>query len=256
MLFLFSGNLMTTETAVIIACAYFIAAFVKGATGLGFSTSALPVLTLGLGLKSAMPLIIIPSVVSNTIVMVQAGHFRETVKRFWPMFLATIPGLIVGLLILDRVNGLIAGAVLGTVLILYGLVSISRPAFHLPDHLAGRLAPISGFLTGLVNGITGSQVMPILPFLLSLRLDPKRFVQGVNISFTLSSLVMAAGLTKIGLMTWHSVAISLAGLVPVFIGVKAGSFVREKLPAETFRKLVLIMLIAFGLILVGKAILG
>lgn len=247
---------MTIETAVIIACAYFIAAFVKGATGLGFSTSALPVMTLGLGLKSAMPLVIIPSVVSNVIVMFQAGHFRETVRRFWPMFLATIPGLIVGLLILDQVNGLVAGAVLGTVLILYGAITISRPAIHIPDRLAKRIAPISGFLTGLINGVTGSQVMPILPFFLSLRLDPKRFVQGVNISFTLSSLIMAAGLSRIGLMTWHSVWISLAGLIPVFIGVKAGSYVRSRLEAETFRKLVLIMLILFGIILIGKALLA
>lgn len=60
------------EMILIIACAYLVAAFVKGATGLGFSTSALPILALGLGLKSAMPLVIIPSLVSNAIVMMQA----------------------------------------------------------------------------------------------------------------------------------------------------------------------------------------
>ena len=87
---------MTLETAAIIACAYFIAAFVKGATGLGFSTSALPILALGIGLKAAMPLVIIPSLVSNSIIMAQAGHFRETLQRFWPMFVATLPGLVVG----------------------------------------------------------------------------------------------------------------------------------------------------------------
>ncbi|RCK43475.1 hypothetical protein TH25_21550 [Thalassospira profundimaris] len=247
---------MSLETTIIVACAYFLAAFVKGATGLGFSTSALPVMTLGLGLKSAMPLVIIPSIVSNVIVMVQAGHFRETVRRFWPMFVATIPGLIVGLIILDRVNGLVAGAVLGVVLMSYGIITLGRPAIYIPNRLARRIAPFSGFLTGLVNGVTGSQVMPILPFFLSLRLDPKRFVQGVNISFTLSSLIMAAGLSRIGLMTWHSVLISLAGLIPVFLGVKAGSFVRARLDAETFRKLVLVMLILFGIILIGKALLA
>lgn len=68
---------MNFETILIIACAYLVAAFVKGATGLGFSTSALPILALGLGLKSAMPLVIIPSLVSNAIVMMQAGHFER-----------------------------------------------------------------------------------------------------------------------------------------------------------------------------------
>ncbi|WP_404425204.1 sulfite exporter TauE/SafE family protein [Thalassospira australica] len=243
---------MTIETAVIIASAYFIAAFVKGATGLGFSTSALPVLALGIGLKAAMPLVIIPSLVSNTIVMVQAGHFRETVKRFWPMFVATVPGLVVGLAVLDLVDSLMAGAVLGIVLMVYGALTLWRPGRPVPEKLQKPLAPVTGFATGLVNGITGSQVMPVLPFLLALRLDPKRFIQAINISFSLSSIVMAIGLSKLGLMTLESVWISLAGLIPVYLGTKLGGIVRSRMDAESFRKLVLIMLVIFGVILIGK----
>lgn len=192
---------MSVETIVIITCAYFVAAFVKGATGLGFSTFALPILALGLGLKSAMPLVIIPSLISNAIVMRQAGHFGETIRRFWLMFLATIPGLLLGLAVLDLIDSLIAGAVLGVVLIGYGAVTLFRPGRPMPDALGRKLAPVSGFLTGLVNGMTGSQVMPVLPFLLALRLDPRRFIQAINISFSLSSVIMAVGLAKLGPMT-------------------------------------------------------
>jgi len=120
------------------------------------------------------------------------------------------------------------------------------------DRVADRIAPISGFATGLVNGITGSQVMPVLPFLLSVRLDPKRFIQAINISFSLSSIVMAFGLSRLGLMTLDSVWISLAGLVPVFLGTKLGGMVRDRMDAATFRKVVLVMLIIFGVILIGK----
>ena len=243
---------MTIETAVIIACAYFIAAFVKGATGLGFSTSALPVLALGIGLKAAMPLVIIPSLVSNSIVMAQAGHFHETVKRFWPMFVATVPGLVVGLVVLDLVNSLMAGAVLGIVLMVYGALTLWLPGRPVPEKLQKPLAPVMGFATGLVNGITGSQVMPVLPFLLALRLDPKRFIQAINISFSLSSIVMAIGLSKLGLMTLETVWISLAGLIPVYLGTKLGGIVRSRMDAESFRRLVLIMLVIFGAILIGK----
>lgn len=243
---------MSFETLAIIACAYFIAAFVKGATGLGFSTSALPILAMGLGLKAGMPLVIIPSLVSNSIIMAQTGHFRETLGRFWPMFLATIPGLILGLAVLERVDTLLAGAVLGVVLMIYGVITLFRPGNPLSDKLARKIAPVSGFLTGFVNGITGSQVMPVLPFLLSLRLDPKRFLQAINISFSLSSIVMALGLAHLGLFTLDTLWISLAGLVPVYIGTKLGMIVRDRLDAETFRKVVLIMLIIFGIILIGK----
>ncbi|WP_188113739.1 hypothetical protein [Salinicola halimionae] len=52
----------------IIACAYLVAALVNGATGLRFSTFALPILARGL--KSTIPLIIIPVLISNAIVMI------------------------------------------------------------------------------------------------------------------------------------------------------------------------------------------
>jgi uncharacterized membrane protein YfcA len=245
---------MTLETIAIIALAYFVAAFVKGATGLGFSTSALPILALGLGLKAGMPLVIIPSLVSNSIIMVQAGHFRETVGRFWPMFLATIPGILIGLAVLEMVDSILAGAVLGLVLMNYGVITLFRHGKPLSDKVARRLAPISGFATGLINGITGSQVMPVLPFLLSMRLEPKRFLQAINISFSLSSIVMALGLARLGLMTIETLWISLAGLVPVYLGTKLGTRVRDRMDAETFRKVVLIMLIIFGVILIAKLI--
>jgi uncharacterized membrane protein YfcA len=243
---------MPLETITIIACAYFVAAFVKGATGLGFSTSALPILALGVGLKTGMPLVIIPSLVSNSIIMAQAGHFRETVSRFWPMFLSTIPGILIGLAVLGMVDSILAGAVLGLVLMNYGAITLFRHGKPLSDKVARRLAPVSGFATGLINGITGSQVMPVLPFLLSMRLEPKKFLQAINISFSLSSIVMALGLTRLGLMTIETLWISLAGLVPVYLGTKLGTRVRDRMDAETFRKVVLIMLIIFGIILVGK----
>lgn len=246
------GYPMSIETIAVITCAYFVAAFVKGATGLGFSTSALPILALGLGLKAGMPLVIIPSLVSNSIIMAQSGHMRETISRFWPMFLATIPGLLIGLAVLEMVDSILAGAVLGLVLMAYGAITLVRPGKPLSDKLARKIAPLSGFATGIINGVTGSQVMPVLPFLLSMRLDPKRFLQAINISFSLSSIVMALGLAKLGLFTLETLWISLAGLIPVYLGTKLGTLIRDRMDAETFRKVVLIMLIIFGVILVAK----
>ena len=65
--------------------------------------------------------------------------------------------------------------------------------------------------------------MTVLPYLLSLNLDPNRFVQAINCSFTLSSLVMAAGLAQLGLLTVETAAISAFGLILVYLGIKLGS---------------------------------
>ena len=237
-----------------IFAAYIVAALVKGVTGLGFSTICLPILALTIGLKDALPLVIIPSVSSNILVMVGAGHFVPTVMRFWPMLIATVPGIVLGLWFLSYIDGILAGAVLGMVLIVFSLLSYINPSFNLAPGLEGPLGPVSGFLTGLVNGVTGSQVMPSLPFLMALPLSRNAFIQAINCSFTLSSIVMAFGLAKLGLMTPQAALLSTFGILIAFAGVRTGENIRGKLSPQQFRKSVLITLGIMGAVLIAKAI--
>ena len=109
-----------------ILMAYLVAGGIKGLTGIGFSTSCLPIMALRLDLKIAIPLVIVPSIVSNLVVMLQAGRFREALSRFWPLYLASIPGLIIGLTILVTIDVDIAKAILGLVLISYAPVSYTH----------------------------------------------------------------------------------------------------------------------------------
>ena len=231
----------------VIAAAFFFAAFAKGTTGLGFSTTCLPFLVYAIGLKAALPLLIIPSLASNILVMRDAGHFRETVSRFWPLFLMALPGVILGLWLLNSIDGKLAAAVLGLVLVAYCIFALANPHLKLPSTLEKPLAPLVGFTTGIFNGLTGSQVMPVLPYLLSLNLEPNRFVQAINCSFTLSSLVMAAGLAKLGLMTIETAVISACGLVLVWAGIKLGTRIRKMLSPEIFRVIILAFLLLLGM---------
>ena len=231
---------------------YFLAALAKGITGLGFSTACLPMLVLIFGLKPTLPLLIIPSIASNLIVMKQAGEFRITVQQFWPLYIVQIPGLFLGLWLLILLAPFIGAAILGMVLIIYCLFSFSNPEFLLSNRLKKLLALPTGFVTGVINGLTGSQVMPVLPYMLSLGLRPSRFIQAINCSFTLSSVLMVFGLVKLELMTIEAVSLSILGLLPVYFGAKRGGKLRERVAPAGFRKLVLILLILMGCVLAGQ----
>ena len=74
-------------------------------------------------------------------------------------------------------------------------------------------APAVGLLTGTINGLTGSQVLPITPFLMSLEMPRGTFLHTLNLSFTLSSFTMAAALAGLGLMTCDAALVSLCGVV-------------------------------------------
>lgn len=240
------ADLTLWQVAVVFAT-YVFAATAKGITGMGFSTTCLPILALVVGLKDALPLVVIPSISSNLIVMRQAGHFGETVRRFWPMLLALLPGLAVGLWILSSIDGVLAGAVLGAILLVWCAFSVATPDLRLPPHLERPLAPVSGVLTGLVNGVTGSQVMPAVPFLMMLHMERNLFIQAINCSFTLSSVVMAIGLAQLGLFSGSDLVISALGACLVLFGIRIGEAVRHRLSEKWFRNAVLGMLTAMGL---------
>lgn len=226
--------------------AAFTAAFVKGITGLGFSTVCLGLLASVVDLKLAIPLVLVPSLSSNVMVMVEARRFRAALRRFWPMYLAALPALVAGLALLAAVESTSARRVLGVVLFLYGLWAMANPRFSLAPSAERWLSAPVGAMTGFVNGLTGSQVMPVLPYLLSLELNPAVFVQAINISFTASSLVMMAGLAYLGLLDLPLLAVSTLGVLPVAAGIWLGSRVRRRLAEGTFRRVVLLALLGLG----------
>jgi len=237
-----------------IAGAMVFAGFVKGVTGLGFATTCLALLALTLGLKESLPLVIAPSLVSNAVVMFGAKHFGVSVRRFWPMLALAPVGVVLGLFALARADGAAAGAGLGVVLMAYVAFALAQPHWRLPERLERPAAPLIGLATGVVNGLTGSQVMPVLPYLMALGLKREVFVQTINLSFTLSSLVMLAGLSRLGLYSTDAALVSLGGVFLAIGGVKGGEAVRGRLSDEAFRIAVLAMLAGAALGLILKAL--
>ena len=237
-----------------ILTAYVVAASIKGMTGIGFSTSCLPIMALRLDLKVAIPLVIIPSIVSNIVVMVQAGRFREALRRFWPMYVSSIPGLLIGLSVLVAINIVAAKAILGLVLIVYALWALINKSFFLSEKWERTLKMPAGFCTGFVNGLTGSQVMPSLPYLLSLNLHKNDFVQAINISFTLSSFVMLVGMNRLGYLPSSTLLLAIGGLVPVLTTVYFAGRLQKRLTGEFHRRMVLGFLLIMGATLLLKVL--
>ncbi len=241
---------MNIQTTGYVFLAFFAAAFLKGITGLGFSTICLPILSTFIDLKAAIPLVLVPSLSSNVLVMVQAGRFEEALKRFWPLYLSAIPGLVLGVSVLSSVQSSWSRAVLGAILFLYALWAWRTQSHALSTQVERRWSCPVGLVTGVVNGITGSQVMPVLPFMLALKLHKDLFVQAINLSFTFSSLVMLLLLSRFGILSWGIVGVAMVGILPVALGIFLGGKLRHQLPDDAFRKVVLVFLLAIGLSLV------
>jgi uncharacterized protein len=228
------------------------AGIVKGATGLGYATCAIPFLVPAVGLPTAMALVIAPAVATNFGVIMGAGHLRETSRRFGYFYAATLPGIACGVGLLAAVNHEWATRFLGLSILLYALMALNQPTLMLPTNLAKWLQAPAGFATGVLTGLTGSQVMPLLPYMMSLGLDPNRLVQAINLSVLVCSSVLAATLLMAGTVPATLLVASLAALPLALAGVWLGSLCRSLISPQYFRTLMLVVLFGMGLSLAAR----
>ena len=117
---------MDTHILIIVYATFFAAAFIKGLTGLGFVSLCLPVIALFIKLEEAIPLVVLPSLLSNVMMIYQTGRLRQSVSRFWLLYISAFPGIYAGVLILNTVGNYAAKIVLGVLSIAYSLLILLK----------------------------------------------------------------------------------------------------------------------------------
>jgi hypothetical protein len=131
---------------------------------------------------------------------------------------------------------------------------LRNKSFALPGEWERLLKVPAGFCTGFVNGLTGSQVMPVLPYLLSLNLNKSAFIQAINISFTFSSLIMLFGMNRMGHLSLYTFLTASGGLAPVLLTLYFTGRLQGRLTGAFHRTLVLTFLLVMGVILLLKTL--
>ena len=116
----------------------------------------------------------------------------------------------------------------------------------MPPRAEPWLSPLVGLATGLVTGATGVFVIPAVPYLQALNLDRDGLIQALGLSFTVSTVALAAGLAREGALPLAAGAASLVTLAPALLGMAAGQWLRGRVSAPTFRRAFLIGLLLLG----------
>ena len=92
-----------------------------------------------------------------------------------------------------------------------------------------------GAATGLVTAATGVYMIPSAPYLQAIGLEKDDLVQALGLSFTVSTLALAATLVQDGTLQMSIAGASLLALAPALIGMVLGQWVRARVRPETFR---------------------
>lgn len=245
----------TPEILALIGVTFVAAGFVKGTIGLGLPTVTLAVLTLPLGLKTSLAVIVIPLMVTNLWQALTGPHLKKIIVRFWPFLLTAIITVWVGIQVLAAARSDYLVAMLGVVLVLHSLISFT--GFHIPAPAPERetfWSVICSALGGLMFGMTGNFIVPGILFLQALGMQRDMLVQTLGVTFVTISTTLAVSLTSRSLMTGELTAISVAGLVPAFFGMWLGQLYRASISEEHFRRLFFIGLLIIGFVFLISAV--
>ncbi len=246
----------TPETILLIGATFAVAGFVKGVVGMGLPVVVLGVLATPLGLKEAMALMLVPSLLGNLWQGLSGGALLEIVKRFWAFFIAAVAGIWVGVGILAGGRDTLMLGILGLMLCAYAGLASTRFRFAPPRPEHERwLGPLAGGLGGLMFGMTGIFIVPGILYLQALGLRRDLLVQAMGITFLVISMSLGLSMAGQRMMPANLVLLSVLAFLPTIGGMMLGRRCRLRISEEGFRRLILAALFASGLYNLGRAML-
>lgn len=237
---------MNSESVIFAGLGLLLAGIVKGATGIGYATCALPVLASVVDLKTAMALILAPTFATNVSMALFSGDVRTVFSMFLPLYVAMIPGIAVGVILLAAIDTKIAACILGLLLIVYAVLFFIKPTFSLSPDATRLLRVPVGFVNGILTGLTGSQVIPLVPYMLSVSVDPKISVQAINLGVLVLTMLLTGALLTTNLVDAVLLQWSALAILPAVGGVLIGTYIRARLSAHMARGLVVMVLGLMG----------
>ncbi|MES2183850.1 MAG: sulfite exporter TauE/SafE family protein [Pseudomonadota bacterium] len=239
------------------AAVFLLAGLVKGVVGLGLPTVAMALLALLMPPAQAAALLIVPSLVTNVWQMRPWATLGPLARRLAGMQVGVVLGTLAGAWVFGAPAGAWAEAALGIALLAYAAWGLAGIALAVPPRHAAWLGPLVGAVTGVVTAATGVFAVPAVPYLQALGLQRDALVQAMGLSFTVSTVALAATLLLAGGPGFgQAMGSSVLMLLPALAGMALGQVLRQRLSLALFRRCFLVSLALLGLYMAGRPLLG
>lgn len=237
------------------AGAFLLAGVVKGVIGLGLPTVAIGLLGLLMTPAQAAAILVVPSLVTNIWQFAAGGGLLALVRRMWPMLAGIGLGTWIGAMLLPNGSSAQATVWLGVALAIYAGLGLSKVQFSVPPRAELWLGLVVGIATGAITVATAVFALPAVPYIQALRFERDRLVQALGLSFTISTVTLAAALAHAGEMRFALAGPSLVALGMALVGMWLGQLVRGRVREQTFRLWFFLGLLGLGVHLALRGVL-
>ena len=223
--------------------------FVLCTSGFGIGVAASPFMLLAIDSKTVVVIINTVSLAAFALMILQ----NRSKINYREMCLPVASGMLgvpVGLLFFGRMNPEILSIFIGTLIVILGFfakylnrqtINRNTPLFIVVSFIVGGLLTSTGIggplmaLVALARGWTKDTIRGSLPLYYL-------FVEGIAV----------VGYSLTGRLDRSTLTLTIVGLIPVIIGFLIASAFAKKVPEITYRKLIVVVIIAAGLLVVFK----
>lgn len=234
-------------TFLLLAFIVYFAALMQTLSGFGFALLVMPLLTLVMGLGTAVPLV---SLIAVTLYAVNLARYRRSINlgELKRLALAAALGVPVGLWLVASVPETAVKFLLGLLLITYALYAFINPtlAFVVPTGWGYGV----GFLSGCLGGAYNVPGPPVIVYG-SLRQWPRdEFRAVLQALFLLQGMLVVFGHGVLGHLTTAVFTFYLAAIPALFLGIFTAARLDAKINKAQFRKLVTGLILVLGVSLI------
>ena len=239
----------------IITGAYIFGGIVKGVVGMGLPMISIAILLNFLPPLTVLGLGVAPIIVTNMWQAVRMGSLLEPLKRFWPMIATGLVFLFIGAELIVAMDTDVLFGLLGALVAVFSLISLASPNMPpLKPETEKWAGPLAGGLGGLMGGISTIWGPPMTMYFVMLKLPKDVFVRTVGMAWFAFSVPLAIAYWRNGIFSGDIVYLSFFACIPGMIGIRIGEVIRERIDQDTFRKVLLIVLLLIGLNLIRRAV--
>jgi uncharacterized membrane protein YfcA len=241
-------------TYLLVGIALLIAAFVKGATGLGFPLIATPTLALLLDIRIAVTVLILPNLFMDSAQVLRDGVPYEVLRRFKNLILPTIIGVFLGTLVMVKTPLWILNLCLGVMVLIFVFSSLLKFDFTVSPRREKFLSPLFGFVSGFLNGVTNAAGPTLAIYLYNLKLEKRAFVKTIGTTFVITKLTQLVAISTWNFFNWYTIRLSILVLLFTLAGFYAGIKAQDRVNQKTFNRGLMVLLSLIGVILILRAV--
>lgn len=242
---------MTPLIIVLAAGTLFLGSFVQGMVGFGLGMVSVPLLSLFLDVKMAIP---IATVFGWLITIPVCLKMRQHInfKLAFILYIPAIVGIQFGGELLKNVDSAYILLVMGAILILVGGSTLVNRPIRVKDNMLSAIA--CGLLSGVLGAGAGESGPPIVTYMNCLKVSAERIKATTNFYFFMAMLTVIFKLFSNGVITYDVAVITAWSIPAMLAGGIMGIYLFEYVQSKNYdvKKIMNFTILVLGIIILAK----